>query len=68
MCAKKISINLVVQKLLVAYRMLLKLSPGVNFTNILHEAFMSEDRKSVKIQSSCQYLLRLGIFTRKSYE
>ncbi len=32
MFARKISINLVVQKLLVAYGMLLKLSPGANVT------------------------------------
>ncbi len=33
--------------------------PGVNFTNILQAAFMCEDPKSVKIQSSCWYLFAL---------
>jgi hypothetical protein len=32
--------------------MLLKLSPGVNFINVLHKAFMSTGLESVKIQSS----------------
>jgi len=39
--------------------MLLKLSPGVNFINVLHKAFMSSDLESIKIQSSGQYLFTL---------
>jgi len=34
-------------------------SAGVNFTNILRAAFTREDPKSIKIQSSYQYLFAL---------
>jgi hypothetical protein len=38
---------------------ILKASLVVNFTNVLHAAFTCKDPKSVKIQSSCQYLFAL---------
>ncbi len=40
-------------------KMLLTLTTGVDFTNILCKAFKSEDPKRVKIQSSCHFLFVL---------
>jgi len=40
-------------------KMLMKMTPGVDFANILFEAFMHADPKSVKIQSSRQYIFAL---------
>ncbi len=39
--------------------MLMTLTPGVDFINALHTAFALVDPKSVRTQSSCQYLLKL---------
>jgi len=41
------------------HKMLVKSTPGVNFINILLAAFTWSDPKSVRIQSSHQYLLVL---------
>jgi len=41
------------------HRMLMKLSRGVNFINIVHEDFTREDPNSIKIQSSCKHLFAL---------
>jgi len=50
-----------------AQRMLMKLTPGVNFTNILRTAFMLVDPKSVKnaVKSSVSFYA-FGICERKS--
>jgi len=40
--------------------------PGVNFTNVLREAFMCADPESAKIQSSSQFFCALRILGRKS--
>jgi len=42
-----------------AHKMLVKLTPGVYFTNILFATFIHADPKSINIQSSCQYLFAL---------
>jgi len=42
-----------------AGKMLVKSTPGVNFTNILRAAYMLIDLKSMKIQLSHQYLFTL---------
>jgi hypothetical protein len=36
-------------------KILVKLTPGFDFINILHTAFVLVDPKSVRFQSSCQY-------------
>jgi len=41
-----------------ASEMLMILTPGVNFINILRAAFTSADPKSARTQSSCQSFLR----------
>ena len=41
-------------------RMLMKLTPGLNFINIQHTAFTLTDSKRVKIQSSCQSFFMLS--------
>jgi len=41
------------------HKVLILTPPGVNFTNILLAAFTSADFKSVRTQSSCQYLFTL---------
>jgi len=47
--------------------MLMKLTPGVNFTNVLHKAFTLVDPKSVKnaVKSSV-FFYAFGIYGRKS--
>ncbi len=42
-----------------AQRALVKLTPGVNFINVLRTAFALVAPKSVRIQSCCQYLFTL---------
>jgi len=42
-----------------AQRTLMKLTTGLNFINVLHTAFTLIAPKSVRIQSSCQYLFTL---------
>jgi len=37
----------------------LYIKSGVNFINVLHEAFTHADPKSIKFQLSCHYLLTL---------
>ncbi len=39
--------------------MLVKLTPGLNFINVLRTAFMCVDPRSVRIQSNPQYLFTL---------
>jgi len=39
--------------------MLMKLTPGFNFINVLQAAFMYADSKRAKIQSSCQSFFAL---------
>ncbi len=42
-----------------ARRTLMKLTPGLNFINVLHTAFTHVDPESVRIQSNPQYLFTL---------
>jgi len=47
-------------------RILMKLSPGVNFINVLRTAFMRTDPKSAKKHSQAVSLFgAFGIFARK---
>jgi len=50
-------VNTFIQK--AEHQMLIKLTPGVNFINILCSHFTCQDPQSVNIQSSCQYLFTL---------
>jgi len=49
-----------------AHKMLVKLKPGANFTNILLAAFGQEDLKSAKIVKSSGSFCAFGIFEHKS--
>jgi len=42
-----------------ACKMLMKLTLGINFINVLHTAFTCADPKNGKIQLSCQYIFTL---------
>jgi len=42
-----------------ARKMLMKLRPCVNFTNVLHTAFTTVAPQSIRTQSICQYLFTL---------
>jgi len=49
-----------------ACKMLMKLTLGINFINVLHTAFTCADPENGKIQLSCQFYA-FGIYRHKSF-